>query len=320
MPRSAVERAPVVSVIVPTYERPERLAECLASLAALETSPASFEVIVVDDGSRVPLDTVLAPFRGRIQVTLARQDHAGPAAARNTGADIARGRFLAFLDDDCRPTSGWLPALVRRLETTPRAVVGGSMLNGLPHNLWSVGSYVLVEAVDAYFNRAPAQASHLTSGNLALSRADFLAIGGFDPTLRTSEDRDFCDRCAEAGYTLIMERDAAVTHVRPLTPRTFWRQHFEYGRGTLPYHRRRARRAVTPFAFGGGFYVHLLRYPFGRHPVGRALLLSGLLGVTQAAKTTGLLWQWIRHPSDGPARERGVRAPFDPGNAGDLAD
>jgi hypothetical protein len=199
-------------------------------------------------------------------------------------------------------------------------VVGGPTLNGLPHNLWATASHALIEAVDAYFNTPPSQARHLISGNMAISRTAFWAVGGFDPTLATSEDRDFCTRCAEQGYAMVIEPEAAVTHVRPLTVRTFWRQHFEYGRGTLGYHRRRAGRAATAFAFDGGFYLHLLRHPFGRHPAGRALLLSALLGVTQAAKAAGLLWQWIRDPGPERGTKPRPRASIDPGNARDAAD
>lgn len=313
--------APVVSVIVPTYDRPEHLAGCLESLAALEWPPARYEVIVVDDGGHSPLDGVIAPFRNRIQITLRQQTNAGPASARNTGAQIARGSVLAFVDDDCRPSPGWLGALARRLETASlRAVVGGPTLNGLPHNLWAAASHALLEVVDAYFNTPPSQARHLISGNLAISRTDFWAIGGFDPALSTSEDRDFCSRCAEHGYALIMEPEAMVTHMRPLTMRTFWRQHFEYGRGTLEYHRRRARRAATPFEFDGGFYLRLLQHPFGRYPAGRAIVLSALLVVTQAAKAAGMLWQWIADHRAEPATHARLGAPIDPGNARDVAD
>jgi len=288
-------RWPTFSIIIPTYDRPQHLSACLESVTALHYPPALIDVVVVDDGGPAPLEGVIAPFRSRLPVTLLRQARAGPGAARNAGAAQAKGEFLAFTDDDCRPAPDWLQALARRLTTASRAVVGGPMRNALPDNVYSAASDVLAEAVDAYFNTEPSRARHLFSGNLALSRADFQAVGGFDATLMTSEDRDFCDRCLEHGCRLIFAQEAVVSHIRPLTLHTFWRQHFEYGRGTFDYHRRRATRGSIPFRFDGLFYVHMLRHPFVQRAGPRALTLSVLLSITQAAKTIGLLWQWSRH-------------------------
>jgi len=68
-------------------------------------------VIVVDDGSEMPLEAVVAAFHDQLDVTLLTEPHAGPATARNTGAVRAKGEFLAFTDDDCTPASDWLQTL-----------------------------------------------------------------------------------------------------------------------------------------------------------------------------------------------------------------
>src|SRR3712207_1403127 len=94
---------PFFSVIVPTYERPAQLAACLGALARLDCPAASFEVIVVDDGSAAAPGRRLDEFRDLLDVRLLTQANAGPAAARNRGASEARGSFLAFTDDDCAP-------------------------------------------------------------------------------------------------------------------------------------------------------------------------------------------------------------------------
>ena len=67
-----------------------------------------FEVIVVDDGSEPPMDSVVSFFRDRLELVLLSQANSGPAAARNTGAAQAKGKFLAFTDDDCTPAPDWL--------------------------------------------------------------------------------------------------------------------------------------------------------------------------------------------------------------------
>ena len=87
--------APRFSVIVPTYGRPEYLTECLASI--LDQTVEDLEVIVVDDASPEPV--VLPGDDARLRL-LRREENGGPAAARNTGLEVARGTYLAFCDDD----------------------------------------------------------------------------------------------------------------------------------------------------------------------------------------------------------------------------
>ncbi len=85
---------PLFSIILPTYDRPKYLREAIASV--LGQTMTDFELLVVDDGSRVP---VVVPEDPRI--TLVRLEvNKGPAVARNAGLDVAAGEYLTFLDDD----------------------------------------------------------------------------------------------------------------------------------------------------------------------------------------------------------------------------
>jgi glycosyltransferase involved in cell wall biosynthesis len=91
----------LVSVVIPTYNRAKLLSRSVAS--CLEQTYPHVEVIVVDDGSTDHTPQVLAAFEekyGRERFRWVRQDNAGPAVARNTGMDMARGEFLQFLDSD----------------------------------------------------------------------------------------------------------------------------------------------------------------------------------------------------------------------------
>ena len=83
--------APSCSVVVPTYERPDALRGCLESLTALDYPRERYEVVVVDDGGRAPLEEVVAPARERMRVELVSQPRGGPAAARNAGVARAGG-------------------------------------------------------------------------------------------------------------------------------------------------------------------------------------------------------------------------------------
>jgi len=284
------DRQPFFSIIVPTSDRPRQLAICLQFLACLNYPRDHFEVIVVDDGSEVPPETVVASFRDKIDVTLLTQTHAGPAAARNFGAARAKGRFLAFTDDDCAPTADWLQKLAARFAHAPDAAIGGRTLNALPDNPYSTASQLLMDYLYSYYNANPNQARFLASNNLGLPAERFHAIGGFDAGwLRAAaDDRELCDRWLHNGYRMIYAPEVLVYHAHPLTFRTFWRQHFNYGRGAFYFHRVRALR-MEPL----GFYRRLLHYPFVKVYSRQVLLLVSLMGLAQVANAAGFFWESV---------------------------
>jgi glycosyltransferase involved in cell wall biosynthesis len=100
---------PTFSVVIPTHARPELLAEAVASVIA--QTREDWECLVVDDGS----GTDFAPDDPRVRV-IRRERSGGPAAARNTGIEAARGEVVAFLDDDDRYTPDRLALAARGLE------------------------------------------------------------------------------------------------------------------------------------------------------------------------------------------------------------
>src|SRR6185369_12818569 len=91
---------PAISVVIPTFNRLPRLQRVLSALAEQTVSASEFEVVVVSDGSTDGTDDYLAKGDTPVPVRHARQDNAGPAAARNHGVRLARGRLILFVDDD----------------------------------------------------------------------------------------------------------------------------------------------------------------------------------------------------------------------------
>jgi GT2 family glycosyltransferase len=263
---------------------------CLQSLARLDYPRDRFEVIVVDDGSPSPPEDLVDSFRGGLDVTLLRQPHAGPAAARNAGAARASGDYLAFTDDDCAPAADWLKALAARFVPTPGHGVGGRTVNALPENLFSTASHQLIGYLYDYYNAEPGGARFLASNNLALPAEGFRAAGGFDTTFprAAGEDREFCDRWRHYGYRLTYAPEAVVYHAHALSFHHFWRQHFGYGSGAYHFHQLRASRAQERIRFEPmAFYLSPLRYPFSHERGWRALALAGLLVVSQVANAAG---------------------------------
>jgi glycosyltransferase involved in cell wall biosynthesis len=269
---------PVFSIVVPTRDRPQQLTACLAALERLDYTPQSFEVIVVDDGSE---DAVAIEPDG-LPVTLVRQENAGPAHARNTGAEAAAGRFLAFTDDDCEPDPGWLRAAERALEAGASAVTGRTV-NDLDGGQLPAASQLLIDYLYGYYNTDRDDARFATSNNLVVERETFLGVGGFDTMFRRAagEDREVVHRLRRNGHRLVYAPAAVVRHRHRLDPVGFWQQHFDYGRGAALYHRRAGGIPFEPLSF----YRDLVFAPRG-DLVERAQLGS-LLAVTQLANAVG---------------------------------
>jgi glycosyltransferase involved in cell wall biosynthesis len=286
------EPLPFFSVVVPTYRRLEGLSECLQALAGQAYPRDRFEVLVVDDGSDVSPEAVVATFQGRLDVTLICQPHAGPGMARNTGAEHARGEFLAFTDDDCAPDAHWLARLAARFAATPGHLIGGQTVNALRENRCSVASQLLVDYLYRYYNADASRSSFFASNNMALPRGAFLAVGGFDSALihAAGEDRELCDRWRYLGRALTYAPEVVVYHRHHLTLRQFWWQHFHYGQAAS-YFRRKQRAAGRIATEPWSFYTNLLRYPFTRERGLQAASLFALLLLSQVATALGFSWQ-----------------------------
>lgn len=296
--------APLFSVIVPSYGRQQALTRCLEGLANQSLPPEQFEVIVIDDGSPQPLAIPQA-----IRATLIRQQNQGPAAARNTGAKAARGVWLAFTDDDCVPEPDWLARFAEAAGHFPHHLLGGRTVNALGDNVYAAASQLLIDYLYGVFGvtregglladaDSPVQ-PFFTSNNLAVRREAFWQVGGFAAEMRLAagEDRELCWRWQQAGGQLTAVPGAVVHHYHALTLRSFWRQHFTYGRGAWDFHRRRAG-SVSPA--GWRFYGRLLLAPWQMGAKQkRPLRLSAMLLLSQVANAAGYFWQkWQQESKD----------------------
>ncbi|MDJ0706497.1 MAG: glycosyltransferase [Leptolyngbyaceae cyanobacterium MO_188.B28] len=289
------------SVVIPTYNRPERLLKCLEALTQQTLSTDCWEVIIVDDGSQESLESVAATVRSHIQIHLIRQSNTGPATARNTGAANASGRYLVFTDDDCQPLPDWLEQFARKFEQKTEGLIGGHTLNALPQNIYSTASQLLIDYLYKYYNSPPREATFFASNNFAAPREIYQKLGGFDTSfpLAAGEDREFCDRWLQHGYSMDYASEAQINHAHELTLRSFWRQHFNYGRGAFHFHQVRAKRdagkiEVEPLSF----YSNLLIYPFLQETHKSKLLLSGLFVLSQVANLMGFFWERFNQLSE----------------------
>lgn len=189
-----MKKGPLVSVVIPTYNRASTIGVTIDNV--FEQTYRNFEVIVVDDGSKDDTQSTLRAYGHRIRVIT--QSNAGPAIARNHGAEVARGEIIAFQDSD----DLWKPSKLERqvallekfgpsipccLCNVRMSVVNGKDLTSfdisLVHPEHNEGLWLNVPEVLAtrflLFNQA-----------VAIRREAFERAGGFDVTLKYLEDYD----------------------------------------------------------------------------------------------------------------------------------
>jgi glycosyltransferase involved in cell wall biosynthesis len=292
------QNQPTFSIIIPTYNRPEKLASLLRALILLDYPRDRFEVIIVDDDSDTTPEEAIAAFKNDLNIVLLTTAHGGPARARQTGIDTAGGKFLAFTDDDCAPAFDWLSTLDAVFTELPDAAVGGQTINALGDNRYSSASQLLITYLYTYFNKDPNQARYFATNNLAFPSQHFRAIGGLDLTWSISggEDRDLCERWLRHGNRMVYAPKVVIYHAHDLTFRTFLHQHFNYGRGAFRYHYGRSyskkeKIKLEPFYF----YLNLPLFAFSRMPLKQAVPTAMLLVVSQITTAAGFLSEWIKN-------------------------
>jgi glycosyltransferase involved in cell wall biosynthesis len=200
-----------VSVVVPTFRRPDMLERCLNALLAQNFPPDDYEVLIVDDAAcdltRQQVERFAAQWAGHTIRYIAVADSVhGPAAARNLGWRAASGTIIAFTDDDCIPDPDWLRAGVTAFSGSIAGVSGRIVVPLEP------------DPTDYEYNASHLAQSEFVTANCFYSRDFLSAVGGFDErfTAPWREDSDLFFTLIERGAGYAFEPDALVVHpVRP---------------------------------------------------------------------------------------------------------
>jgi glycosyltransferase involved in cell wall biosynthesis len=271
----------LISVVVPTRDRPQALNRCLEALAA-QTLADQLELIVIDDGSRAE-DEVSSIVARHPRARLIRLNGGGPAAARNAGARNAGGAYLCFVDDDCEPHPAWVERLVNRLEQGADGVAGMTLSGG---GVLAAASEIVAHAPARAEPPDGSDLAFAPSNNLACTKTAFDATP-FDESYpdAAGEDREWCARLIAAGYVLRSEPGARLVHHQDLTVGRFLRQQVRYGEGAFRFRRRGERRPLE----SAGFYRALLRDGFAE-----SFSVGMLVCVAQVATTAGFVRAWAR--------------------------
>lgn len=234
-----------VSAIIPTHNRPAVLRSCLETLQTQDVDPAALEILVVDDGSTVDIDAVVAEVAasGLIPMRCERQELSGLNGARNRGAQLTHGDVLAFLDDDTLVAPGWARAVLGAFDARDCAALGGKVelrfARPAPKWLAPLGSYLAEYDLGPDARWIGGQDPVPVGANCAVRRSSFDQLGGFrrgldriGSSLVSNGDTDFFGRLRAAGQRMRYEPQALVAHCVPadrLTKRFFLKRIFAQG-------------------------------------------------------------------------------------------
>jgi glycosyltransferase involved in cell wall biosynthesis len=250
---------PRISVVVPTFRRPELLRRCLLALCSQDLDPGDFEIVVADDGPSPGTARVVNAVRERpgsagiryVPVRLTQ----GPACARNLGWRAAQAPFIAFTDDDTIPRPGWLRAGLAALEAGADAAVGRTI--------------VPVPDVPTDYERGVSglERAEFITANCFVRRLALERTGGFDERYEKAwrEDSDLQFALLDRGFWTVSAPEAVVVHpVRPAPWGVSLSQQRQVMYDALlyrkyPRHYRQRIRAVPPI----GYYMSVLALVVG---------------------------------------------------------
>ena len=213
------------SVIVPVYNRPDEVKELLESLSS--QSFKDFEVIIVEDGSKVPCDEVVSYFSGNLDVKYFTKDNSGPGQTRNYGAERAQGEFLIILDSDVIVPQGYFEAIEKELIKADTDAFGGP---DRAHGSFTPVQKAINYSMTSFFTTGGIRGGKVKmdkfyprSFNMGVRRSVYSALGGFS-AMRFGEDIDFSIRIFKGGYRCRLFPEAWVYHKRRTDFRKFFKQ------------------------------------------------------------------------------------------------
>jgi O-antigen biosynthesis protein len=220
---------PDVSIVIPVYGQ---LAYTLNAIDSLlrHKSRYIWEIIVVDDGSQDESGTFLPQIAG---IRYHRQgENTGFVASCNTGASLARGRYLVMLNNDTRVVDGWLDALLDSFTLWPQAGLVGSKMHYPDGRLQEAGGIIWRDGSAWNYGHGDdpnrpqyayaRQADYVSGCSIALPTALWYRLGGFDAYFSPAyyEDVDLAFRVRQAGYEVWFQPQSRIVHYEGKTSGT----------------------------------------------------------------------------------------------------
>lgn len=213
------------SFIIPVYNRPDEVDELLESLT--HQSVKDFEVVVVEDGSSVPCENVVAKYADQLNVRYFSKANSGPGQTRNYGVERAEGDYVLILDSDVVLPEGYLAAVDAELTQSPCEAFGGP---DRAHASFTPMQKAINYAMTSFFTTGGIRGGkkkmdkfYPRSFNMGVEHDTYLRLGGFSK-MRFGEDIDFSTRIFKDGCRCRLFPEAWVWHKRRTDLKKFFKQ------------------------------------------------------------------------------------------------
>jgi glycosyltransferase involved in cell wall biosynthesis len=219
---------PLISVVIPLYNKAPHIYKTLNSVLAQKIQPQ--EIIVVDDGSNDGGDKIVERLNNPL-IKLHRQTNKGVSSARNAGVNLAKGSHIAFLDADDEWESNHIQILLELIKQFPGLGAYSTIYKIqqadkiiLPKSAYPVGTF---HQVDDFFSKFAIGLSLIHSSTACIKRESLIALGGFPEGVQRGEDIIMWIKLARgfgmahaATYSAIYNRDAVnrSIHLRKTEP------------------------------------------------------------------------------------------------------
>ncbi len=228
---SSVLPSPLISIIVPAYNRADEIEEFLSSFE--KQTSKNFEVLVVDDGSADTTKQIVENHIPNLELKYFFQQNKGPGAARNLGMKSAKGDIFVFIDSDCTVPIDYIENLTHHLDNENFDAFGGPDTR---HESFSPFLKAINYSMTSFIGTGGTRGSkgkrlakyYPRSFNMGIKREIFDSIGGMN-SLRHGQDMEFSNRIYNAGFKVVYFDDVPVYHKRRTNLKKFFKQIFNWG-------------------------------------------------------------------------------------------
>lgn len=241
---------PTISIVVAIFNRKDELFELLTSLS--HQSDPLFEIIIVDDGSKIDLKPIIKNFENSLEINYFRKENSGPGLSRNYGAKRAKSEWLVFVDSDVIVEKEYVENIKKSIETIQCDAFGGADKAHKGFNLmqkaisYSMTSVFTTGGIRG--NKKAVAKFQPRSFNMGVKKEVFDKVGGFSE-MRIGEDPDLSMTLWENGFTTAFFDTIAVYHKRRVDFGKFSKQVYQFGCARPILNQRHPNYVKISFAF-----------------------------------------------------------------------
>ena len=218
------------SFIIPVYNRPDEVAELLASFNQQETA-IPYEIVIIEDGSSIPCKEVIDAYPD-LDITYLTKPNSGPGSSRNYGMERARGNYFIILDSDCMLPPQYVEVMDKQLKERYVDCFGGP---DAAHPDFSNLQKAISYSMTSFFTTGGIRGGSEDTGkfqprsfNMGLSKKAFQTSKGFGD-IHPGEDPDLVLRLWDLGFKTALIPEAFVYHKRRISWKKFYTQVHKFG-------------------------------------------------------------------------------------------